>query len=88
MHEKPMRHLTVRNVPEDLGRALDREKRRRGTSLNRTVLDVLREGLGVGGGFSKSNGLAKLAGGWTEEEVREFEASIAATEQVDEELWR
>ena len=83
-----MRHLTVRNVPLDLGRALDHERRRRGSSLNQTVLDLLREGLGVGAGFSKSNGLARLAGTWTEADLREFEASIAVTEQVDEELWR
>ena len=83
-----MRHLTVRNVPLDLGRALARERQKRGTSLNQTVLDLLREGLGVGVGFSKSNGLAKLAGSWSEADLREFEASIAVTEQVDKELWR
>jgi plasmid stability protein len=83
-----MKHLTVRNVPEDLGRALEREKRRRGTSLNQTVLDLLRQALGVGTGSPKSNGLAALAGGWAAAERRTFEASIADTEQIDEDLWR
>jgi len=72
-----VRHLTVRNVPLDLARALDRERRRRGNSLNQTVLDLLRESLGVGSGFAKGNGLARLAGAWTESDLREFEASIA-----------
>ena len=83
-----MRHLTVRNVPDDLGRALDREKRRRGTSLNQTILDLLRDALGVETGRARSNGLAKLAGSWSEEYRKRFEDSLAVAEQVDEDLWR
>lgn len=83
-----MHHLTVRNVPSDLAKALDREKRRRGASLNQTILDLLRQSLGVGTGSPKSNGLAALAGDWSESDLREFEACIAITEQIDEDLWR
>jgi len=32
-----MKHLTIRDVPQDLARALEKEKRRRGQSLNETV---------------------------------------------------
>lgn len=83
-----MRHLTIRNVPTDLGKALEKEKKRRGASLNQTVLDVLREGLGVGPGASRSNGLGRLAGTWTEDERKRFDASLAVVEQIDEDLWR
>jgi plasmid stability protein len=83
-----MRHLTVRNVPGDLAGALEREKRRRGTSLNQTVLDLLRQALGAGTGSPKSNGLAALAGDWTAAECRTFEASIAVMERIDRGLWR
>jgi hypothetical protein len=31
--------------------------------------------------------LARLAGGWSEEEFREFEAATAQFKAVDEELW-
>lgn len=85
---KTARHLTVRNVPPELARALQEEKQRRGESLNQVVLDLLSQGLGVGAGRRRSNGLAELAGTWTQEELEEFEAAIAVTEQVDEELWR
>lgn len=84
--DPPMKYLTVRNVSPELAAALEREKRNRGTSLNRTVLDVLERALGVG--RSRSNGLAELAGSWSEAEHESFEKAIAATEQVDEELWR
>jgi hypothetical protein len=79
-------HLTVRNLPEDLAAALDREKRRRGTSLNRTVIDLLGQSLGVTG--SRSNGVTRLAGTWTEAEHKEFLSAVAAFEEIDPELWR
>lgn len=78
--------LTIRNLPPDIGEALEREKRRRGKSLNQTVIDLLGQGLGAQG--VRSNGLSRLAGGWSEEEYRKFEQATAQFEAVDEELWR
>lgn len=80
-----MKALTVRNVPSELAEALEREQRRRGGSLNQTVIELLQQGLGVGG--PRSNGLARLAGGWTEEEFREFEEAVAPFDAIDPELW-
>jgi len=77
------RHLTVRNVPEDLSAALAREKRRRGVSLNQTVIDLLRQSLGVAA--SRSNGLARLAGTWTDAEDRKFLDEIQIFEKIDPE---
>jgi plasmid stability protein len=78
--------LTIRNLPADLAKALDREKRRRGKSLNQTVIDLLGQGLGAQG--VRSNGLGRFAGGWSEDEFRDFEQATAQFEAVDEELWR
>jgi len=83
-----MKHLTIRNVSPELARALYNEKQSRGASLNRTVLGLLEQALGVGAGRRRSNGLAALAGTWSEEEFERFEEAIAAHEQIDEELWR
>lgn len=83
-----MRHLTIRQVPPEISDALESEKRRRGTSLNRTVLDLLAQALGVGRPGRRTNGLGALAGTWTEEEFQAFEKAIEFTEQIDEELWR
>ncbi len=57
--------VTIRNVDEKLGAALEKEKRRRGTSLNETVLADLARALGVLPEEGYSNGLAKLAGTWS-----------------------
>jgi plasmid stability protein len=78
--------LTIRNLPPGLSDALDREKRRRGKSLNQTVIDLLGQGLGAQG--VRSNGLGRLAGGWNEDEFHDFERATAHFEEVDEEHWR
>ncbi len=83
-----MKHVTIRNLPPKLAEALDEERRRRGQSLNQTVIGLLAQGLGLAPGARRSNGLARLGGTWSAAEFRQFEAAIAATEQVDEELWR
>ena len=83
-----MKTLTIRGVSKRLARELEREKRRRKTSLNQTVLDVLSAGLGVGLAEDRRNGLARLAGTWSAEDLAEFDAAIAPTEQIDDELWR
>ncbi len=81
-----MKTLTIRNVPPQVAEALEREKRQRGESLNQTVLELLSEGLGVG--TARSNGLARLAGRWSEAEFQEFETAVAPFEEIDDELWR
>jgi plasmid stability protein len=79
-------HLTVRNVPPKVIAALQAVRRRRGASLNQTVIDLLRQALGIGG--PRRSGLARFAGGWSAAQLREFEDSTAAFEEVDPELWR
>lgn len=83
-----MEHLTIRKVPRSLARALEAEKKRRGTSLNQTVIDLLSQGLGVASGTARSNGLARLAGGWSRAEFEQFQRAVAITEEIDEEMWR
>jgi len=80
-----VKHVTIRNLPAEVAEALEREKRRRGESLNQTVIALLSQGLGVG--MSRSNGLGRLAGRWSEEESQEFDAAVAPFGEIDAELW-
>jgi kynureninase len=82
-----MKNLTIRNVPTRLAEALDHERRRRDASLNSTVIDLLSRSLGVTDEASRRNGLAELAGTWSAEDLRAFDAAIAPLETVDEEMW-
>jgi len=81
-----VKHLTIRNLPPDVAQALEREKRRRGESINQTVIGLLSKGLGVGA--PRSNGLANLSGKWSEEDLEEFERAVAPFAEIDDELWR
>jgi plasmid stability protein len=81
-----LKTLTIRNLPPEVAEALKREKQRRGDSLNQAVIDLLGQALGVG--MARSNGLAKLAGSWTEGEFRRFEEAVAPFEAIDPDLWR
>lgn len=81
-----MKTLTIRNVPDDLHEALQRERSRRARSLNQTVVDLLRQRLALE--TTPSNGLANLAGTWTDEELQAFERATELLEETDEEVWR
>ncbi len=83
-----MGYLTVRDVPGDIAKALRSERRRRGKSLNQTVIDLLRQALGLGWDSQGANGLEKLAGTWTQEELDCFERATAVFEHIDEEEWK
>lgn len=81
-------YLTVRNLPDDVAAELERERKRGGTSLNQTVVNTLRKGLGLGTP-RKSNGLAVLASGWNDREFQSFERAVREIgEEIDEDLWR
>jgi len=82
-----MKTLTIRNVPKRLSDALDRERRRNDASLNSTVLDLLGRSLGADGHGPRRNGLAKLAGTWSADDQRQFDAAMTAVEAIDDEMW-
>ena len=82
------KYITIRNVPPDISRELKKELRRRGVSLNQAVLDLLRRALGLGPDGRFDNGLGRLAGSWTQEDLTRFEEATALFEQIDEELWQ
>lgn len=83
-----MKTMTIRNVPAELAQALEKERRKRGTSLNRTVLALLRNALGVPSQAVPSNGLRQLAGAWSEAEYKQFEQAVAPLGEIDEAMWR
>jgi len=83
-----MKQLTVRHVEPELAAALDRERRRSGSSLNQTVLDLLRRALGVSRESPTGNGLREFAGGWSAAEHDAFERACEDFERVDEGAWR
>ena len=81
-----MKTMTIRNIPAELAQALVKERQRRGLSLNRTVLALLRKrnALGMPSAVARSNGLRQLAGAWSEAEYQQFEQAVAPFGEIDE----
>lgn len=87
-----MKQLTVRGVNDDLHRALKKEADRRGTSMNRFVLSLLKEAMGVGNGNGRYeilfDDLDHLAGTWSRKEAEVFEQALNQQRAIDKELWQ
>ena len=82
--------LTIRSIGASLRAALEREAERRGQSLNKTVLALLSERLGIADETApvRYHDLDELAGTWTKAEASRFEEALEAQRQVDPKLWR
>lgn len=82
--------LTLRSIGARLRAALEGEARRRGQSLNKTVLALLAERLGLADEAEpvEYDDLDELAGTWSKAEGARFDDSLRAQRQVDAKLWR
>ena len=82
--------LTIRSIGLRLRAALDREAVRRGQSLNKTVLALLTERLGLGEPAPpiEHDDLDELAGTWSKSETTRFDEALQAQRQVGAKLWR
>jgi fermentation-respiration switch protein FrsA (DUF1100 family) len=85
-----MANISVRGVGEQALRKLKQTAKRRGTSLNRLITDMLNGEAGGSGGTRavEHSDLDHLAGTWQARDAREFERATATFKQVDEDLWR
>jgi hypothetical protein len=87
-----MKQLTVRGVNDELHKALMREADRRGTSMNRVVLALLKEAMGLDNGSGRYHplfdDLDHLAGTWSQKEVEIFEESLSQQRAIDPSMWQ
>lgn len=79
-----MKQITVRGVPEELGRRLEQVSEARGKSLNATVLDLLAKAVGMS---SRREWLERFTT-WGPEEVAELDLSSRAQRAIDAKLWK
>jgi hypothetical protein len=77
---------TIRNIPASIDRELRERSRRSNKSLNETVVDTLRSGLGIGPDHPSYDDLDDLIGTWKDDP--EFDRAVAEQDVVDETLWR
>lgn len=82
--------LTIRSIGSRLRTALEQEAARRGQSLNKTVLVLLAERLGLAesAGPVAYGDLDELAGTWSKSEATRFDEALQTQRQVDPRLWQ
>ena len=85
-----MQAITLRNIPADLARLIERKAREMHTSLNRAVLYLLEQGTGSRRANSapRHHDLDALAGTWSRREAQEFDSALLRQRAVEPELWK
>ena len=84
-----MKALTLRNLPPHVARAITRRASELKTSLNKAVISMLEDGLGVHEApTARYHDLDELSGSWAREEAAEFEAVLREQRTIDPDVWR
>ncbi len=85
-----MNQLTLRGFSQELEKVLKETARRRGVSLNKAAIHLLRKGAGLRDlGEDIGNSLSKYAGSWQEHEARDLELRVAELDRIDDEgFWK
>lgn len=79
------RQYTIRNVPPEVDRALRKQARTEGKSLNEVVLEAFRRAISDPS-TPKYNDLDGIIGTWVEDP--EFDKILEEQRRIDPELWR
>lgn len=77
---------TIRDVPDNLDKALRRAAREQGKSLNEVAVETLARGAGITAERNRQRDLADIAGTWRKDPA--FDSALAAQDAIDEEMWR
>jgi hypothetical protein len=82
-----MSQVTLRQLPANLEKQIRRLARENRTSINKTIIRILSQSLGIEAGSSEQRNLDDLSGNWSDEEAREFEGNTRIFDSIDTEIW-
>jgi len=84
-----MSSLSIRKLPRDVERAIQRAAKERGKTKTDIVVEALRDALVPGETVQQQRlaALKRLFGTMTAQEYREFKGATEVFEQIDEEPW-
>jgi hypothetical protein len=84
-----MKILSLRGIDEEMEKALRKEAKRTKTSINTSILNLMRESLGLR--KKKRNrvyqDLDELAGTWSEKDEQIFSENTQFFDKIDKEIW-
>jgi len=87
-----MKQLTIRGIPDEVEKVIEREAKRKRKSKNKIVVSLLEQATRVKP--SKSNGvklfhdLDHLFGSWSPKQAERFEKHLRNHRKIDEDLWK
>jgi hypothetical protein len=79
-------NLSLRGLDQPTLARIKSSARRRKISVNRLIVEMLRQQYAVGGG-EVFNDLDALAGSWSKADGKAFEAAVAPFAEIDAQLW-
>lgn len=84
-----MKAITLRNLPPEVARLVQRRAREKRISINEAIIELLEERSGTAGkrGRALSDDLDHLAGSWTREEAAAFEQVLKEQRTIDPDVW-
>lgn len=77
---------TIRDIPDNLDKALRQAARDQGKSLNEVAIETLARGAGIAEDLGRQRDLADIAGTWRKDPA--FDSAIAAQDTIDKEMRR
>lgn len=77
---------TIRGIPERLDKTIRKLAAKDGKSINETVLEALKAGVGLSESSIRYSDLDDLVGSWVNDP--EFDRAIQEMHRVDPELWK
>lgn len=80
-----MLQYTIRNLPKEIDRVLRRKAKEEHMSLNQTVLEILKQGIGLANEVPEHHDLDFLIASWQEDP--EAEKAIHEQRRIDPEKW-
>jgi hypothetical protein len=81
--------LSLRGIDDEMADALKNKAQEAGTSINKTVLDLIRESVGLKKKKPTRvhHDIDELAGTWSEKDEQEFKKKTQFFHEIDEEIW-
>jgi len=84
-----MKSITIHGLDETMDKLIRQNAQTQGTSLNKTIKELLRESLGISKKHTRKNRFDKFYGIWSKKEANEFDKIIQEEfETIDDEEWK
>lgn len=83
-----MKTMTIRNIPGEVADFISEKAATEGRSVNAMTVALLTKAAGLDTPRPKRRDLSWLAGSWTAQEARRFDASVAVCRRINPEDWK